>query len=305
MLKMCEVAPAILRESLHSGDFRLQIGSMAVRIDSAIHELSEALRQLYGPYPVSLDGGEFDYDVSLSPAAWWRRWLRRNAVFGVSGHAPFLPMAPDHVHALFEWGLNWTIGSLSHQYLILHSGVVEKNGKAVLLAAESGSGKSTLTAELVLRDWRLFSDELALIDGERHCLIPLPRPVSLKNQSIEVIQARHPGAVFGPFAHDTHKGTIAHLPAPVSSVEASLEVAPAAMIVFPKWSAAADLSVMPLGQGQAAMRLIDQSFNYPVLGLKGFEWLSDLVLGAEAWELTYSNLDDAVGVLDELLAGHG
>lgn len=302
MLRLAAVSDADLERSLCCGAFRLMIGGMSIRIDSEVPELRAGLRCIYDHYPVSIDGGRYDYDLQIRPASPLRRWIRRNAVFALSGQAPFLPMAAEHAHALFEWGLNWTIGSSVHQYLVLHSAVVEKKGRGVMLAATSGSGKSTLAAELSMRGWRLFSDELAMIDGPEPSLVPLPRPVSLKNQSIELIRRRHPQAVFGPLARDTHKGTIAHLRVPDESVDRAAETVRPALIVFPKWSSDAELQVNSVGQGQAAMRLIDQSFNYPLLGQAGFERLADLVQAAEAWELTYSSLDEAVDVLDDLIA---
>lgn len=301
MLSLKEVSESDLRHSLSNGTFRLRIGGVTVRVDSGIPELRAGLRCVYDHYPVSTAGGGYDYDVQIQPASMLRRWFRRNAVFSLSGNAPFMPMAAEHAHALFEWGMNWTIGSSFHQYLILHSAVVERNGKGVMLSAMSGSGKSTLAAELVMRGWRLFSDELALIDGPDLRLIPFPRPVSLKNQSIELIRCRHPQAVFGPVARDTHKGTIAHLRAPDESVDRAKETVRPALIVFPKWSSGAQLQVSPIGQGQAAMRLIDQSFNYSILGELGFQQLADLVQATEAWEIEYSRLEDAVDVLEDLI----
>jgi HprK-related kinase A len=302
MLRLDDIPENEFRQSLRAGTFRLKIGEFSLRIDSVIPELPAGLRCMYGRYPVSVAGGPYDYDLQIRPAAFWRRWFRRNAVFSLSGQTPFLPMTAEHAHALFEWGLNWTIGSSVHQYLILHSAVVEKNGKGVMLAALSGSGKSTLAAELVNRGWRLFSDELALIDGPDLRLVPFPRPVSLKNDSIGLIRARHPEACFGPLAHDTQKGTIAHMRAPDGSVDRAGDPVPPALIVFPKWTAGSDLRVTPVGQGQAALRLIDQSFNYAVLGKLGFARLADLVESAPAWELEYSALDEVVDALDELIA---
>jgi len=302
MLRLADVSDADFARSLRSGAFRLQVGGFAVRIDSDAAALRTGLRQVYAHYPVSLSGGYYDFDLAIRPASLLRRWFRRNVVFCLSGQAPFLPMVAEHAHALFEWGLNWTIGSSVHQYLILHSAVVEKQGKGVMLSAVSGSGKSTLTAELAMRGWRLFSDELALIDGPALRLVPFPRPISLKNQSIDLMRRRHPEAQFGPLAHATQKGTIAHLRAPDESVDRATETAPPALIIFPKWTAGAPLRVSPVGAGQAAMRLIDQSFNYPVLGPLGFSRLADLAQSAPAWELEYSSLDDAVDALDDLLA---
>ncbi len=302
MLRLGDVSDAVFKHSLTDGMFRLQVGAFSLRIQSRVPELQSGLRQVYGHYPIFTDGGFYDYDLEIRPASVARHWLRRNAVFCLSGQSPFLPMPAENTHALFEWGLNWTVSSSVHQYLMLHSAVLEKHGRGLLLSAYSGSGKSTLAAELAMRDWRLFSDELALLDGPQLRLIPFPRPVSLKNQSIEVITNRHQGARFGPIARDTQKGTIAHLCAPNDSVDRAHETAPPSLIVFPKWTAGASLRVSPLGAGQAAMRLIDQAFNYSVLGRLGFSMLANLVTAAKAWELEYSNLDDAVDALDTLIA---
>lgn len=286
--------------ALRCGDLRLHIGQFALKVSSVIPEFASALRQLYGPYPASISGGSYDYDVDISPSSCARRWLRRDALFRLSGTSPFLPMEVGHAHALFEWGLNWTIGSYAHDFLILHSAVVERSGCGVLLAAPSGSGKSTLAAELTLQGWRLLTDEVALIGADRQ-FVSCAKPVSLKNQSIEVIRKRHPDAVLGPLARDTHKGLIAHLPAPRTSVESNLQAARPGLIIFPKWTAGAPLALEPVGSGEAALRLIDQSFNYPVLGRQGFERIADLVDAAEAWDLEYSSLDEARVTLERLV----
>ena len=44
---------------------------------------------------------------------------------------------------MYEWGVNWCIGTTGHCNLILHSAVVEKDGRGVILPAIPGSGKST------------------------------------------------------------------------------------------------------------------------------------------------------------------
>lgn len=304
MLSLENFTASEIRSAVRVGNLRLGIGHFTLKITSVLPEFESALRQLYAHYPASIKGGAYDYDIDISPPSFIRRWIRRNSLFHLSGDAPFLPMEAGHAHALFEWGLNWTIGSYAHNFLILHSAVVELNGCGTLLAATSGSGKSTLAAELSLQGWRLLSDELALIDKDLR-LVPCARPVSLKNQSIELIKARHPDAVLGPPARDTHKGTIAHLPAPQSSVARNLETATPRLIIFPKWSADASLRLEAVGSGQAALRLIDQSFNYPILGRQGFERLADLVESAEAWELEYSSLDEARNALEQLVNEHG
>jgi HprK-related kinase A len=276
------------------------LGGLSLKISSVVPEFIEAFRLLYADYPVSMTGGDYDFDIGLSPPSIWRRWFRRNVTFEFSGEAPFMPMEVGHAHALFEWGLNWAIASYLHESLILHSAVVEWKGRGVLLSAVSGSGKSTLSAELALNGWRLLSDELALIDAEGK-LISLARPLSLKNDSIEVMRSRHSSAIFGPLAKDTHKGTVAHLKVPVASVVHNNVAASPQLIVFPKWTSGSPLQVTPVGAGQAALRLIDQAFNYSVLGTEGFQRLVTLVRNAEAWEIEYSSLDEARDALEALV----
>ena len=293
-----------IRESLNAGRFRLDAGCFRVKVTSDVGSFAPALQTLYADHPCMLDGGEFDYDIGIIHPNLPRRYVRQNVVFELSGERPFLPVATDHAHALFEWGFNWSIGANAHQFLILHSAVLEADGLGVLFSAESGSGKSTLAAEMALSGWRLLSDELALIDAEG-MLQPCPRPVSLKNNAIEVIRTRHPELVLGPLARDTHKGTIGHVPAPTLAVKHASERVVPRLIVFPKWRAGASLSIEPVSQGQAAMRLIDQSFNYSILGADGFERMANLITAAEAWSLEYSSLDEARDALGDLVAQYG
>ena len=285
---------------MQAGLFRLYLGPLMLKVSSNIPEFVTVFRELYGDHTVGLAGGEYDFDLAVRPPSFWRRWYRRNAVFEFCGDVPFQPMEVGHSHAMFEWGLNWAIASFMHTHLIIHSAVVEWKGKGVLLSAVSGSGKSTLSAELSLQGWRLLSDELAMIDAGLK-LIPLARPVSLKNSSIDLIGYRHPSAVIGPLARDTHKGTVGHLKVSGESIALGLQPAIPKLIIFPKWTAGSPLRVTPLGAGQAAMRLIDQAFNYSILGTEGFERLVAVVRNTEACELEYSSLDEAREALEALV----
>ena len=97
-----------------------------------------------------------------------------------------------------------------------------------------GAGKSTLCAALMLHGWRLLSDELTLLEPGSGWVVPSPRPISLKNASIDVIRERDPGCVLGPVAHDTQKGTVAHLKVLPDSLARADERALPAWVVFPR-----------------------------------------------------------------------
>jgi HprK-related kinase A len=174
-----------------------------------------------------------------------RRWLYPQVNFHHDGQAPFKPLPADQAFALLEWGMNWCIATRAHHYLLLHAAVLERHGKAVILPGEPGAGKSTLTAALMLSGWRLLSDEMTMVDRDDGLIVPLARPVSLKNRSIEIIRAFDREAVFGDVAHDTHKGTVSHLRPSADSVQRMGEKARAAHIVFPRWEAGARPTCAP------------------------------------------------------------
>ncbi|MCA1804214.1 MAG: HprK-related kinase A, partial [Xanthomonadaceae bacterium] len=159
-----------------------------------------------------------------------------------------------------------------------------------------------LCAGLVNRGWRLLSDELTLIDRDTGLITPLPRPVSLKNQSIEVIRTFAPEAVLGPVARDTAKGTVSHMQPPAASVRAADELARPAWIIMPRYQAGAPADLTALPKGEAFIQAADQSFNYSLLGQEGFEAMGRLVEDCECLRFHYGELEEAVTVFERLAA---
>jgi len=242
----------------------------------------------------------FDFHLELFSPSLIRRYFRPQVNFSFDGHVPFKPLPFSQAGAMFEWGLNWCIANHSNQFLIMHAAVVELNGKAFIFPGAPGSGKSTLCAALVCNGWRLLSDEMTLISTENGQIYPVPRPVSLKNQSIEVIQNYSQNAFFTEAIHDTAKGSVAHMRAPDKSVHfADRPVLPAAL-VFPKYEKNASTQLTSLSKGKAALRAAEDCFNYSVLGAQGFETLCSLVDECDCYEFKYSCLDEALTLFAEL-----
>ena len=133
----------------------------------------------------------------------------------------------------------------------------------------------------------------------------MPRPVSLKNASIDAIRAFAPGAAFGPVVRETTKGSVAHVRPPVDAVRRSSESALPARVVLPRFVAGAEARLEPLPKARAFMRLIDNAFNYNVHGRAGFDLLGELVDRCDCHEFSYGNLSDAVAVFERLAAGDG
>jgi len=224
-MKLLQLPPAELRRQLADGGVWLRTGPFSLKVQSRIPAVAEGLAELYGQFEVRNAHEAFaDFHVSVNPPAGLRRWVRPQAAFSFDGRQPFKPLPRDQAFPMLEWGLNWCVSTQAHHYLIIHAAVVEKNGLAAILPAPPGSGKSTLTAGLVLSGWRLLSDELTLIDRKTGLIQPLPRPVSLKNQSIDVIRQFDPEVFINRASHDTIKGTVAHMRPPRDSVLRQHEV---------------------------------------------------------------------------------
>jgi HprK-related kinase A len=171
----------------------------------------------------------------------------------------------------------------------------------LILPSPSGSGKSTLCAGLVFGGgWRLLSDEMALIDPASGLVAPLPRPVSLKNESIDVIREFAPSALFGEVVHETIKGRVAHVRPPAQGVLAADQAALPAWVVLPRFEPGATAQLQPLSRARGFMSLVDNAFNYSVHGRCGFTAFADVIDRSACHEFSYSSLPEAVAVFDRL-----
>jgi HprK-related kinase A len=279
---------------LVTGPFRFHITSRQKRVVEGLHSL-------YADFEL----GDFDYadfHVRLAHPRGIRRWLRPQIFFWLDDFSPFKPLPADHDFAQLEWGMNWCIAGHAHHYLMLHAAVLEKNGQAVILPGDPGAGKSTLTALLALSGWRLLSDEIALIDRDDGLVVPLARPVSLKNASIEVVRAFAPHAVIGAAARDTHKGTVAHLKPPGDSVARMHEKAEPRHIVFPRWRADAAAASSPHAKADAFIHAASHAFNYSLLGELGFKLTDQLLDRCDCRDFEYSRLSDALAFFEDMVA---
>jgi HprK-related kinase A len=297
-----ELTPIDLRRRLRAHGLLLQIGPFSFRIKTELEDIARGLSLLYGNYPVLNDSVFIDYTVELVGGSGLRRWIYPQVKFRFDGEVQFAPLPPNQAFPLLEWAMNWCISTQAHQYLILHAATIERDGCAVIMPAPPGSGKSTLCAGLVHRGWRLLSDELALISPIDLSVTPLGRPISLKNQSIEVIRQFVPEAVFNPITPDTLKGRLTHLKTPQEHLRRIDEVARPRWVIFPKYVAGSAAQLTLRSKANSMLELGRNSFNYVVLGLKGFETLSGVIDHCDCYDFQYSQLDEAVAVFDDLVA---
>ena len=293
-----------VRERLAGGGLALDFGCVKARVRSDVPGLGDAMQRVYAEFPVSDADGFFDVTASVVRAQGWRRVVRPQIEFFVDGALPFEPFPADTHLPLLEWGINWCIAQRSNARLVLHAGVVERDGSAIVLPALPGSGKSTLVAGLCARGYRLLSDEFGVIRLADSLLLPLLKPVALKDASIDVIRRFDPESVLGPVFPKTRKGDVAHLAPPAASVARRHEPANPALVLFPRFEAGAELALEPLPKARAFAKISANSFNYGLLGRGAFVALGRLVERCGVFRLSYGDLDAAIAAIDELLDDH-
>jgi len=280
----------------------LRLGPFTAALTTPFENVVEQLRRLY-PASFFKPGADFaDFHVALLPGKGLRRYARKQARFLIDGQEHFKPLPVGQALPLVEWGLNYAIAGLAHQYLIVHAAAVEKNGKVAIFPGAPGAGKSTLCAGLIHRGWRLLSDELALIRRQDGKVAPLARPVNLKNQSIDLMRSFAPAAVFSEAARDTAKGTVALMRAPEESLARIDEPAPPGWIVFPQWRKGAPARLENFSRPAGLVEIAHNAMNYSLHGAQGFELLAGIFADSGCYRFTYGDLNEAASAMNALAA---
>jgi HprK-related kinase A len=278
----------------------LDLGAVALRVRGSAPALTSQLRAAYASFPLTTAAPWADLHVAIDRAPGLRGVLRPQVLFRCDGAQPFEPFPADHALPLLEWGSNWLIGQRMSHLLLLHAGVVERDGGALVMPAVPGSGKSTLTAALSLSGWRLLSDEFGAYDPAVRAFRAVLKPVALKNESIGVIRAFSPGARFGPEFPKTRKGTVSHLAATPESVAGRHETAAPRAVVLPQWRAGSPTRLEPVAPRDVFGALAFNAFNYKLLGEAGFDGVLHLARTCASYQLIYSDLHDALATIDAM-----
>ena len=274
--------------------FSVKVGPTGFRIGSDWRAPVDDLRALYAGYPAPAVA---DFTVRLEATKPWRRWLRpsvRIAGDHVLPEALPLPLAQALLAA--EMGMNLQRALGERRFLLLHAATVERNGQALILTGESGSGKSTLSALLMERGWRFMGDEFASIDPVSGDAFPFPRPVSLKNESIDALTAILPADRFGPLLTGTPKGSIRHLRPDPRAIAAMDVPARPALILFPRFGLPA--AMRPVPPSEVFVRLTQASTNYVALGEPGFQALTRLVQSVPALAIDFPDGDAGLAAVE-------
>ena len=150
---------------------------LAVAGDSAA--LVEALDRYLLPWlpRAAINGEPADRLVEV-------RWAAKSSGLEILIDGAVADTAPSPLAAIAsaQRALDEAVVRRQAEVVVVHGGVVGRDGRAILLPAPSGAGKSALVAELVRQGALYFSDEYALIDSAG-LVHPYPRTLLLRDGS--------------------------------------------------------------------------------------------------------------------------
>jgi len=302
MPKLNDLPEGEYKALLRAGKLRLQIGPYNYGLQSNLPQIDKGLAALYADYHLANPEDFTDYNICMHHTGPITR-LRHRVEFLFDNQNPFGVIETQNAYAFLEWGMNWCVSIHANEYLKLHAAVIARNGRAILMPGIPGAGKSTLCAALGLSGWRVLSDEHALIPPGSAEVVPLPRPVSLKNASIALIRGFDSSAVLGPTSGDTHKGIVAHMKADLASDSHDRTPLPVTTMVFPRYSTEEPQGLFRRSRSQSFILAAYHSFNYSLLGSKGFQAMSTLLDATECYDLVYRDLDWALKAMEQLHDG--
>jgi HprK-related kinase A len=284
----------------------VRVGPFAFELRSPLAEVIAAADRLYRDYPGDAADGIADYSVAVLPPSPLRRWIRPNLVLACDVEVPFMaPVPRAHGLLALEMGMNLQLAAGMHRFVLIHAGAVARDGGALVMTGDSGAGKSTLAAMLGHRGWRFLGDEFALLDPQDGRFVPFPRPISLKNASIDLLREIAPADRFGPRFDGTIKGSVQHLAPPVEAIAAMDAAVPARLIVMPAFEPGVAPASRRISRAECFFHLSQASTNYRLIGEPAFAALWRLVETAPAYEISYGSTADAEALIDELWRAHG
>lgn len=300
-MRLADLPEAVLARHLRGPGLHLDTGAFIVRVRSDVDGLVRALAEAYANHPVETDEviDHFDIAVLRQKGLGWPG--RRGVQAYIGGRAELEAFPRDFAYPMLESILNWHIAKHVLRYVTFHAGAVERDGKAVILTGPSGAGKSTLCAALSQTGWRLLSDELVLVRPGDPAVLGNPRPISLKNDSIRRIANLAPDARFSAPYEGTAKGTIAFLYPTSEAVARAAETARPRLVVLPKYVPDAEPSLREIEKAKGFMTLVENSVNYFSTLRTGFDALAAMTDMCRFYELSYRDLDAALGTLAGLI----
>jgi hypothetical protein len=226
-----------------------------------------------------------------------RRARRRFTLFFDGHRTDSFATAAETLHYLL-WHINKEAVTGTDR-LTIHASAVARERRAVMFVAPMESGKSTIATALVRFGLDYLTDEAVAFDKDGF-IEPYPRPIALETGSWPLfadIKRRDTTSVA------RYVGRQWHLPpGGIRANAVAGRACRAQIIVRLRFDPSAPTRVEPVRRSHMVAWLVENSFNFHMLGTNALERLGAIVTEAECVELTMNDLTDACTTVSALLA---
>jgi len=185
--------------------------------------------------------------------------------------------------------------------LALHAGAVSQGDCAMILPGSGGSGKTTLTAALIHAGLHYLSDDLVLLDLERHTVSGVPFSLSIKEGGVEALQDRFPGLKSLPVHIRPDNKRVRYLPLdPDWRASEPCDPPRLSWIIFPTYDPKGANELVPMAPSRALMELTRGCTMMRHVTWEEVRGVISLIEGAECFEIEVSSLNRAIDQLIRL-----
>ena len=204
------------------------------------------------------------------------------------------------VVATLLWHVNRRAVESGDEFVLVHAGAVEWDGRAALFPAPMESGKTTLVAGLVRAGARYLSDEAAAIDPDTLLVHPFPKALTVDVGSWEVLADLTPAV--DPEVTRRYLLTEWHVDARTIRSDAIAEATPPAFVIAPRYERDAATALLPMTRAEAVMEMGQNSFNLSRHGRRGVEALAMVARRSTCHRLVVGDLGVACELLRDVLS---
>jgi hypothetical protein len=276
----------------HCGSFRF--GHSRVRVLSSVAETDASFFSRFGHRAVTDEDAEDVLEIAATDSG-YRLTFRGDIVEEVATAI----MANSRVIQLLL--------KLEHPNTALlaycHAAAVCRDGQSLLMPGRSGAGKSTLTGYLVAHGFAYLGDDINAIGEEDAALLPLPSCLSIKAGSWPLIEKFFPVLRQRPTL-SRYGRNIRYLE-PEQNYETMFAANAPSAIVFPAYSVGAATQLRALPPLETMIRMVGAHTTIFVPATEAkIAKLIRFVENTPAYELTYSELPEAMRVIEGLLSTH-
>ena len=184
--------------------------------------------------------------------------------------------------------------------LMFHAAAVQKGNKTIILPANSGSGKSTLAVALSSCGWLCFTDELAVLDLEELSITPLPIPMRIRSGSFKPLLPYYPNIPGLPVFQDLYANQIRWIILPKENMIDKSTNARITTLIFPKYIESSTTKILPLDKSVALERLAITGSSERDMTLNDAKAMIRLIEQTPCYELTFSNLHEAITAIESI-----